>query len=220
MPVTRKLSALVVEDHEMVSEMLAAHLTGAGFTVVGVADTAAKAHALFVRRQPDLILCDIQLEGPANGIAFTRRVVTERPGTLVVMISAEYDNRLVTAAYEAGAVGYVSKRASGPEMLRAVADAVAGSTEVADRHTYRRMIEALKDPRPDIRALLTPREQEVIELLASGVTTTVALAQAMQIQGASVRTHVASALRKLGAHSRAEAVAVAYREGLIRQERA
>lgn len=210
------LQALVVEDHEMVGEMLAQLLQEAGFEVVGVVGKAEQAWALVNAHKPSLVLCDIRLGEGATGIDLTRKITSAFPDTRVVMVSAENDGRLVQKAYAAGAAGYVSKVASGPELIQTVADAMAGVTGAADRYTYRKLVESLQKNRvADSQSILTPRELEVVRLMAQGITSTVALAEKLVISPHSVRSHIENCRKKLGVTSRAAIVAQAYRLNLI-----
>lgn len=209
------LTAIIVEDHEMVSEMMAARLGEAGFDVVATATTADAGERAYKMHRPDLVLCDVELEGGSSGIDLVGRLLAVDSEARVVMVSAENEPHIVQEAYSAGAVGYVAKRATSHELLSAVAEAMQGVTGVADRYTYRRLIEALQAPEPP-RVALTPRERELVDLMVQGVTTTRALAEAMFIQPNSVRSHVDGAMRKLEARTRAEIVAKAYQRGLVR----
>lgn len=207
------MTAIVVEDHEMVAEMLRGQLERAGFAVLGVASSSAAGLRLFDRSRPDLVLCDVRIEGGSSGIDLTRVLKTRRSQTCVVMVSAENDRRTVDEAFAAGASGYVSKRASGPELLQTIADALAGVPRVADRHTYRSLLTAVAAKPATVN--LTRREQEILELMSQGVMTTKALAEALTISPHTVRSWVDHVLHKLGAHSRGEAVAAGFRLGLV-----
>lgn len=211
-----ELQALVVEDHEMVGDMLAQLLREAGFDVVGVARQADQALALANRYRPSLVLCDIRLGEGSTGIDLTREITAAHPDTRVVMVSAENDGRLVQKAYAAGASGYVSKVASGPELIQTVADAMSGIEGAADRYTYRKLVESLQKNRPaDSHDVLTPREREVVGLMAQGISSTAELAKKLVISPHSVRSHVENCRKKLGVQSRAAIVAQAYRMNLI-----
>lgn len=213
-----KVTALIVEDHEMVSEMFRSRLTAIGFVVVGVATTAAEGLALYRRHEPDLMLCDVRLDRGSSGIDLTRNVVKAFPDARVVMVSAEDQGHVISEALNAGAVGYVSKKASGPELLQAIKEAMDGMTNVADRHTYRQLIEAMNEAPVPSKVALTPREREVVNLMANGVTTTTALCERLSISSNSVRSHIENISRKLDAHSRAEILAKAYQAGLVELE--
>lgn len=209
-------TALIVEDHEMVSEMFTSRLEAVGLRVVGVARSAPEGVALYRKHVPDLVLCDVRLDGGTSGIALTAELVTAYPSARILIVSAEDEGHVIQAALEAGAVGYVSKKASGPELLQAIKEAMEGMTNVADRHTYRRIIETLNAaPAVTAGAGLTPREHEVVRLLAAGRTTTTVLCSELSISANSVRSHIENLMRKMGVHSRAEIVAKAFQLGLV-----
>lgn len=212
---SEKVTALIVEDHEMISEMLQERLTLNGFQVVGVAANADEGFALYGRHRPDLVLCDVRLARGSSGIDLTRLLVTTYPLVRVLMVSAEEGRQAVADSLEAGAVGFVSKTASTAELLLALKEAMAGMTNVADRRTYRKLIETLNVPSAPADVRLTPREQEVVNLLARGVTTTAALQNALLISANSVRSHIDNIMHKVDAHSRAEIVAKAYQLALV-----
>lgn len=212
------VSVLIVEDHALVAEMLTNLLLEARFEVHGVAANAGQARALYNRYRPDLVLCDVRLGDGADGVELTRQLRSDFPDALVVMVSAENDGNLVQRAYAAGAAGYVSKFASGDELVQTIRDALAGITGGADRHTYRRLVAQLQQhgsttPAPGPR--LTPREREVVELLVAGVTSSAQLAAELGITVHSVRTHIENCRRKFGVTSRAQIVAKAYQYQLV-----
>lgn len=212
-----RLSVLIVEDHAMIGEMLAARMEGSGFTVDGVARTAGEGLALYNKHRSTLVLCDVRLEDGSSGIEMTKTLVAKHPKAVVVMVSAENEGHVVQEAYQAGAVGYVSKKATGPELLDTIADVLRGVTGAADRNTYRKLVEALRSPHPSKAGVqLTPREKDVLELMAQGTTTTAGLAAALGISQNSIRTHVEGLARKTGGHTRAEVVARSYQMGLIK----
>lgn len=210
------LTALVVEDHPLFSGALVGQLEQAGFTVNGVATTEGEGLALYHRHRSALVLCDVRLADGSSGIELTRKITGQYPGAVVLMVSAENEGHVVQEAYEAGAVGYVSKSADAQEILQAIAEVMRGEKGVADRSTYRKLVIALQAPRQGKDGVrLTPRERDVLNLLAQGTTTNAALAQALGIAQSSVRTHVDGLRNKTQAHSRAEILARGYQLGLI-----
>lgn len=212
----QRTSVVLIEDHAMIREMMSRGLSEVGFDVVATAATAEDGYRKWVAYRPDVVLCDVRLDQGSNGIDLVRRVTQEDPQAVVVMVSAENDGDLVEEAFAAGAAGYVAKRASLPELVDTIADARAGVRRSADRHTYRNVVDALRRPKAqDVGSLLTPREREVLGLMAQGVSTTARIAQTLHLSPSSVKTYVDGCLRKLEVHSRAEAVAKAYRMGII-----
>lgn len=208
-------TVVLVEDHAMIRDMMTRELGTAGFSVVGTAASVDEGFALWSARRPEVLLCDVRLDHGSNGIDLVRKVVAQDPEAVVVMVSAENDGALVEEAFSVGARGYVAKRASMPELVQTIEDARAGIARSADRYTYRKVVEAMMRPQSDTDFGLTPREREVLVLMGKGVTTTAAIAKELQLSSSSIKTYVEGCLRKLGVHSRAEAVARAYQLGVI-----
>lgn len=213
------LTVLIVEDHQMVSEMFSTQLEAIGFSVVGVARTAGEGAALYDRHRPDLVLCDVRLDAGSSGITMTKGIVGKYPDAKILIVSAEDEGHVIQEALDAGAVGYVAKRASGPELHQAIRDAMSGMTGVADRYTYRRIIESMNAKPEPAAVILTPREREVVDLMVSGISTTAALGAQLSISANSVRSHVENVMRKVDAHSRAEIVARVFQLGLVPDRR-
>lgn len=208
-------SVVLVEDHAMIRDMMSRELAAVGFDVVGSAADVDSGYRVWSAHRPDVLLCDVRLDKGTNGIDLVRRVAREDPDAVVVMLSAENDGELVEEAFAAGAAGYVAKRASMPELVETISDARAGVRRSADRYTYRNVADALRKPRQDPGERFTPRERDVLTLMAKGITTTARIAAELHVSPSSVKTYVDGCLRKLEVHTRAEAVAKAYQLGII-----
>jgi DNA-binding NarL/FixJ family response regulator len=193
-------------------------------TVVGEAGDGAAAVDLLRRTPADVVLMDIRMPG-TDGIAATRQVTAlPEPPRVVVLTTFDLDEYVVSAI-GAGASGFLLKDAPPEEMLGAVRTVHAGEAVIAASST-RRLLQhvapMLRDAPAgasaptDTRALaeLTPREREVLELMAYGATNT-EIAGRLFVSQATVKTHVGRVLSKTGSRDRVQAVVLAYRTGLV-----
>jgi DNA-binding NarL/FixJ family response regulator len=192
---------VMLEDHAAVREGMSLLLDRAGHRVVGQTARGADARALVLGRRPDLLLIDLGLpEGDA--LALIRDLARELPILRIVVYTASEDRAHIEAALHAGAHGVVTKEAGPEELLRGL-DAVAAGRPWLDPRVERMAVaDAARDP------LLTPREREVLELLASGLSPA-QVAGRLHLGPETIRSHVKSAMGRLGASTRAQAVALA-----------
>jgi DNA-binding NarL/FixJ family response regulator len=191
-------------------------------TVVGEAGDGAAAVDLVRRTPADVVLMDIRMPG-TDGIAATGQVTAlPEPPRVVVLTTFDLDEYVV-AAIGAGASGFLLKDAPPEEMLAAVRTVHAGDSVIAASSTRRLlqhvapMLRGGAAPgRADDRALaeLTPREKEVLVLMAYGATNT-EIAGRLFVSEATVKTHVGRVLFKTGSRDRVQAVVLAYRTGLV-----
>lgn len=186
--------------------------------VLGVATTVADAVDKALVLKPDLVLMDYRLPDGDGSIA-TQRIRAKLPDTAVVFLSADVSEASMMRAVEAGAAGYVSKAASAEELVAAVRRAADGEFLVA-ASTMSRLLqqrsEAQRRATEQARLSdeLTPREREVLNLMADGLDN-FSIAKELRIGYGTVRGHVRGVLEKLGAHSKLEAVAAAREAGLV-----
>lgn len=184
--------------------------------IAGVSD-ARELLELAGHYRPDVVLVDMAL--PGGGAADVARALGRTvPATRVVALSTRYDEQSALVALRAGAIGYLIKELE-PVELRDIVLRIAEGEAVIPPTLARRMIECLSEMpeagwRP-VRSRLTSREWEIVDLLAAGATTE-HIANRLVLSPSTVYSHVKSLLRKLGAHSRGEAVEVA--ERLRREE--
>jgi DNA-binding NarL/FixJ family response regulator len=193
-------------------------------TVVGEAGDGGSAVELLRRTTADVVLMDVRMPS-TDGIEATHQVTAlPRPPRVVVLTTFDLDEYVV-AAIGAGASGFLLKDAPPEEMLSAVRTVHAGDSVIAASST-RRLLQhvapMLRGAAPstatgtDARALadLTPREREVLELMAFGATNG-EIAERFVVSEATVKTHVGSVLAKTGSRDRVQAVVLAYRTGLV-----
>lgn len=198
----------IVDDHEALREGLEALLGGDGLEVVGTAGNAAAALDVVDHARPDVVLVDIGLPD-ASGIDLARRLVARRPGLRVVLYTEETDPGLLHEGLGAGAAGYVLKAGSVRELAAAIAQVAAGGGYVDPR------LDQLESECAAARVSpLTPREREVMQLMAEGRTAEAA-GDELGVSAETVRTHVRNAVRKLQARNRVHAVALAVQRGEV-----
>ncbi|MER7246633.1 response regulator transcription factor [Kribbella sp. NPDC000426] len=203
---------LIADDHPVVRDGLSAMFAAEpGFEVVGQAGDGAEAIQLAESARPDVILMDLQMPG-VNGLAAISRL-TELGVTARVLVLTTYDtDGYVVPAIEAGATGYLLKDAPRDELIRAVRAAADGTSVLAPSVANTLMNHVRTPSTPDI---VSPRELEVVELVAAGNTNR-EIAAHLFISEATVKTHLLNIYAKLGVPDRASAVAEAFRRGLLK----
>ena len=210
------IRVLLVDDHRMVADALSEVLAAnEDIELLGTASRASEAIAMAAALRPDVVLMDYQLPDQ-DGVAATRAIKEKRPGTRVVMLTSFDEDAILVAAIEAGCSGFVTKQGALEEVVAAVRLAGAGEAVVSP-DMLARLLPHLHRVRVGDGSMgpLTPREREVLELLAEGISNR-AIAERLVLSVNTVRNHVQSVLSKLGAHSKLEAVTAAVRDGLIR----
>ncbi len=215
----RPLRVLVADDQELVRAGFRLILEAAGFIVAGEAPDGAAAVALAAAERPDVILMDIRMP-VMDGLAATRELTAAGPGSPKVVILTTFDlDDYVYEALRAGASGFLLKDAPRADLIAAVRVAAAGDALLAPSVT-RRLIEAFAArpaaaaPAPSRLASLTPRERDILLLLARGQSNT-EIARSLVVSEATVKSHVAHLLSKLGLRDRVQAVILAYETGTV-----
>jgi DNA-binding NarL/FixJ family response regulator len=207
------LRVLIVDDHELVRLGLRTVIEEEpGMCVAGEASTGEEALAAIGATEPDVVLLDLRMPG-MGGVDTCRAIVSRDPGTRVLVLTSYDDDEEVFGVLDAGAAGYLMKDADPATVLQAIR-AVAGGNTVLDSAVADRVIHGshVTDGHDD--AGLSPREREVLELMARGMTN-VQIARALWLSEATVKTHVSRVLRKLGTSDRTQAVVEAARRGLV-----
>ena len=212
---TTATRVLIVDDHAMVAEALGASLAASGDIVVaGIALTNASGLALAGQTAPDVIVLDSHL--PDSDIVELIRAFHDTvPQARIIVLGAGADYKVVMRALEAGASGFLLKGQRVSELVDAVHTVHAGSRALA-AELVSAIVDRLSAPATR-RFALTDREIEVLARLADGATT-VAVSRDLRLSVNTVRNHIQSAIRRLGAHSKLEAISIARREGLIGEQ--
>jgi DNA-binding NarL/FixJ family response regulator len=210
---------LIADDQRVVRDGLGM-LVGlvADVEVVGTASDGIEAVELAEGERPDVVLMDLRM--PAmDGAEATRRIRSSLPDTQVLVLTTYADDNSLFPALQAGARGYLTKDASAEEIEQAIKAFAGGRTRldpVIQQRQVAAVLDARPSPRPDEEALpdeLTPREAEVLKLIAAGLSNA-EIAAALVVSNATVKTHVNHILSKTGARDRAQAVRYAYQHGL------
>jgi DNA-binding NarL/FixJ family response regulator len=208
---------LVVDDQTVVRDGLIL-LLGLlpGMEVVGAAADGAQALELVAAHLPDVVLMDLRMPR-MDGVEATRRIRASHPSVQVVVLTTYADDDSVFSALKAGARGFLTKDAGAEEIARAIIAVRDGEAQL-DPSVQRRLVEALAASRPvrrttDLPDGLTPREAEVLKLIAAG-RTNAEIARELYVAESTVKTHVNNLFAKAGLRDRAQAVTYAYRHHL------
>ena len=219
---------VIADDQTLVRRGFRLILNSADIPVVAEAANGKEAVAAVRKHRPDVVLMDIRMP-EMDGLEATRRILAARPaesgagGDVRIIILTTFDlDQYVYAALSAGASGFLLKDVSPEHLVAAVQLVRTGDALLAPSIT-RRLVERFA-PRPAVPAsagspgrdlsALTPREQEVLVLVARGMSNA-ELAAALTLSEATVKTHVARILTKLGLRDRVQAVVLAYETGLV-----
>jgi DNA-binding NarL/FixJ family response regulator len=193
-------SVLLVDDHRLVRAGLAALLAATeDIEVVGEAADGRQAVELAARLHPDVVLMDLSMP-VLDGVAATRAIVAESPGTHVVVLTSFADHHRVTEAVAAGAVGYLLKDCDPRDVVSAVRSAAGGNAPI-DPRVARALLPAPAQRRDDA---LSAREMQVLRLLAQGLANK-QIGRALGISERTVKVHVGNVFRRLGVADRTSA---------------
>lgn len=202
------LSVMLVDDHTMLRQGLRRSLEHEGLEVVAEASNGSDAVRLALAHRPDVVLMDVSMP-EVDGIEATRQLMRADARQRVVMLTMHVDRDIVERSVKAGAVGYVTKDSSVKEVVLAVRMAADGNKVLSPR-----VATALREEPLRTDSLLSPREEELIQYLADGLSTA-DVAERMCISPKTVKNHLASIYDKLGAHDRTQAVLTAVRLGIV-----
>jgi DNA-binding NarL/FixJ family response regulator len=211
------IRVLICDDQDLVREGLAAILgTAAGIEVAGVAGDGLEAVELVEQRRPDVVLMDLNMPG-VNGIQATRMIRERFPDVRVLALTTYDADEWVFDAIRAGAAGYLLKDTPRAGLIQAVQGTAAGQTfvdpDVAGK-LFTHVAGATVARDTTLAAALSPREREVLRMLASG-SSNVEIARGLILTEGTVRNYVSGILAKLGAADRTQAAVIALRHGLV-----
>jgi DNA-binding NarL/FixJ family response regulator len=215
--VTPPVRVLVADDQALVREGLMTLLqTAPEIEPVAAAADGEEAVALTTRHRPDVVLMDLRMP-KLDGVEATRQIRASWPDTEIVVLTTHADEASILDALRAGARGYLTKDAGIAEICRAV-HAAANHQVLLDPVVQTRLLDAAAAgsrpaPPASLPDDLTPREAEVLTLIARGLSNT-EIAGALVVSEATVKTHVNHLFSKIGARDRAQAVHYAYTHGL------
>jgi DNA-binding NarL/FixJ family response regulator len=208
------LKVLLVDDHRMFTDLLTQQLREyRDIHVTGVARTASEGLSAAREDPPDVAVLDYRL--PDNdGATLAAELRRDHPRLRMVMLTGYQDEATLRQAVEAGCCGFISKDSTIDELVAGVRTAYAGNAPISPA-LLARLLPTLFEDSNHVAGSLTPRELQVMQLIAEGVANQ-KIAERLFISPHTVRNHVQRIITKLGVHSKLEAVAVATRVGLVR----
>jgi DNA-binding NarL/FixJ family response regulator len=208
---------LVADDHPVVRDGLIAILgTQADFAVVGAAATGIEVVQQVAVLEPDVILLDLAMP-ELDGVAAIRQVRATHPAVGIVVFTAFDTDERILDAVRAGAQGYLLKGAPREEIFNAIRVVHGGGSLLQPLVASRLLQQVRQAPAAGHPPRLTPREHDVLRLLAQGLQNK-EIAASLAIRERTVKFHVSTLLDKLGAGNRTEAVALATQQGLVKRE--
>jgi len=203
-----EITCLIVDDHEVVREGLRLALSRSpNIRVVGEAADGEAAVTLTERRKPDVVIMDVRMPG-MDGLQATKQITERVPGVAVLIFTAYSERMLLSRGLESGAKGYILKEAPHETLLRAIEKVARGEGFVDPA-----LMPAFLNGK-DRDDMLTPREREILQLLADGMSNSDVAAK-LFISQETVKSHVRHILTKLEADTRTHAVAIALRDAII-----
>lgn len=212
------IRVLIADDQTIVREGLETLLSlSPGIEVVGTAADGEEAVSLVAERRPDVVLMDLRMPR-CDGIEATRRIAASFPATRVVVLTTYADDASIFGALEAGALGYLTKDAGARQIQEAIRT-VQGGEALLVPSVQLRLIQAMSTREPPARRErgltddLTPREAEVLGLIAQGLNNH-EIAGRLVVSEATVKTHINNIFSKIGVRDRAQAVVYAMHHGL------
>lgn len=205
---------VIVEDHVLVRQSIVKTLTGEGIEVLGEASRGDEAIPLVDKLQPDVVILDIGTPG-MDGLEVAKILKERTDGPKVLFMTMREDDATVWQAVRIGADCYVLKTASTEELVQAVR-AVAEGGSYLSAPVARRVMQIASGERSSVPAGLTDREFEILRLLAHGNRPT-EIASKLFVSVKTVKNHLTSIYAKMGVATGAQAVAEAYRLGLMQQ---
>lgn len=210
---TPPIRVLLVDDHDLVRRGLTDLLsTVDGVEVVGAVADGADAVAAVAETSPDLVLMDLSMPR-LDGIEATRAVLATSPDLKVIVLTSFSENARILAALEAGAVGYLLKDSEPEDIVKAIRDAAAGGVPLSPK-AARALLPANRPAGSARGDELTPREREVLALVAIGLPNK-SIARRLGISEKTVKAHLTRVFTVLGVSDRTSAALWAQRQGLL-----
>jgi NarL family two-component system response regulator YdfI len=207
------IRVLIADDHLVVREGLSAILEAAEDMVpVGEATDGAEAVELTGELAPDVVLMDLRMPN-MDGIEAIRQIKARYPAVEIVILTTYDDDEYIVRGLRAGARGYLLKDTGRKVLFETIRAAVRGES-LLPQAVLEKVVAHLAEPKPAQMGRLSEREGEVLALIAQGAANK-EIATRLHITERTVKAHVTSIFNKLGVNSRAEAVAVALRSGLL-----
>lgn len=216
-----KTTVLLVDDHSVVRQGIAALLQSVGnLQIVAEAGDGREAIDLARERVPNLIVLDLLMPN-TDGPAVIRTLRTVSPASRIAVLTSSTEDEMAFAAIEAGAHAFLLKSMSGAELLDAIGRVIADEVVIHPSITQRllKVVRTIRQPEFNPFAVLSEREIDVLRVLAAGASNA-RVAETLSISVKTVKFHVGNILSKLHLTDRTEAVAFAWRNGLMNTDRA
>jgi DNA-binding NarL/FixJ family response regulator len=208
------MRVLIVDDHPVTRDGLkTAFGVSDEIEVVGEAGSGEEAVQAVEDHKPDIVFMDVRMPG-MNGIQATRLIRERHPETRVILFTIDESRASLSEAIQAGVSGYLLKDAKVEELINAAQNAMQGKAVIHPSLTQAFIEEVQLVGKPSGAAPLSPREVEILQKIAYGATTK-EVADQLGISFHTVKTHLERIFEKLGANDRAQAVAIAIRQGLV-----
>lgn len=207
------ITVILADDHTILRQGLRFIVSQhPQISVVGEASDGVQALELVQQHKPNVLVCDISMPR-MSGIEVARSLSVQQCATRVVFLTMQDKEEYIIQAVEAGAVGFLPKETVGEELVNAIIE-VAGGKEYFSPSVYNKVFKALRQINQKSEVRLTPREKEVLTLLAEGLSTKL-IAEKLFVSEYTVSNHRANLLQKLSAHNTAELVRKAIEMRLI-----
>jgi two-component system, NarL family, response regulator LiaR len=217
---TKPISVLIVDDHEVVRSGVRAFLESLpDFTVVAEATSGEEATQIASEHIPDVVLMDLVM-AEMDGVEATRRVKSVSPRSQIVVLTSYHQDEYIFPALQAGAISYILKDTRMDELTDAIRRAAAGEATLHPRVASRviQEIQGLNGKELNPYSELTEREMEVLKLIAKGLSNS-EIAGDLVISENTVKGHVSNILSKLHLADRTQAAVFAWQQGIVRREK-
>jgi len=207
------VQVLLADDHQIVRDGMKVFLEREGYKVNADAQNGQEAVRLALKLQPDVVVLDITMP-ILNGLDAAREILNNAPNTKAILLSMHDESKYVLEGLRVGVKGFVTKTHAAEDLVQAIRKALQGVTYVSPELSQS-VFDAIQSKTGDLEDPLTPRERQVLQLVAEGKTTK-ETANLLNISAKTAETHRARIMEKLDIHETAGLVRYAIRRGLIR----
>ncbi len=203
---------MIADDHQLLRQALRRALEEAGFMVVAEATDGEEAIRLADTYEPEVVVMDVTMP-VLNGLDATKILLSRKPNTRVVMLTMHGEPDVISSAIDAGASAFLTKDAAMQEVVDVITQLSNGET-LLSREIASSMLTQFHTLETPSESPLSPREEEILQLIADGQSTT-EIAETLFISAKTVKNHLASIYEKLGARDRTQAVLAGVKTGII-----